>query len=145
MASPALARALDLESPLELVPQPEMPSAARQTRVLTFTLAGRTHCAPLGSVREIIPMQPITSLPGAPRQVLGMINLRGTIVTVLDATMSEYGVASRAANASILLVERGSRVAGVVVDEVHDIGLLEKDVSLESLLDLSALVQMALA
>ena len=145
MASPALARALDLESPLELVPRTEKPSAARQTRVLLFTLAGRTHCAPLGSVREIIPMQPMTTLPGAPRQVRGMINLRGTIVTVLDATMSEYGVPSNGENASILLVERGTRVAGVVVDEVHDIGLLEKDVSLESLIDLSALVQMALA
>jgi purine-binding chemotaxis protein CheW len=145
MASPALARALDLESSLELVPQTEQPSVARHTRVLLFTLAGRTHCAPLGSVREIIPMQPMTTLPGAPRQVRGLINLRGTIVTVLDATMSEYGVPSSSPDASILLVERGSRVAGVVVDEVHDIGLLEKDVSLEALLDLSALVQMALA
>jgi purine-binding chemotaxis protein CheW len=145
MASPALVRALDFESPLELVSRAEKPSAARLTRVLLFTLAGRTHCAPLGSVREIIPMQQMTTLPGAPRQVRGLINLRGTIVTVLDATMSEYGVPSTAPEASILLVERGSRVAGVVVDEVHDIGLLEKDVSLEALIDLSALVQMALA
>ena len=144
MASPALARALEEKSSLELVARTEKPSAARQTRVLLFTLAGRTHCAPLGSVREIIQMQPMTALPGAPRQVRGLINLRGTIVTVLDATMSEYGVPS-SADASILLVERGSRVAGVVVDEVHDIGLLEKDVSLDALIDLSALVQMALA
>ena len=47
-------------------------------RVLLFTLAGRLHCARLGSVREIIPLQPTTSLPGAPRHVRGLINLRGT-------------------------------------------------------------------
>ena len=121
------------------------PTPSRQTKVLVFSLGGHVHCAGLGAVREIIPLKPVTPLPGAPRHVLGLINLRGTIVTVLDATMSEYGVASSAATASILLVERGTRVAGVVVDEVHDIGVLNEDVPLEALLDLSALVQMALA
>ncbi|MFN2602027.1 MAG: chemotaxis protein CheW [Gemmatimonadaceae bacterium] len=121
------------------------PAPLRQTKVLVFSLGGNVHCAGLGAVREIIPLKPVTPLPGAPRHVLGLINLRGTIVTVLDATMSEYGVPSSAPSASILLIERGTRVAGVVVDEVHDIGILNKDVRLEALLDLSALVQMALA
>jgi len=121
------------------------PTPSRQTKVLVFSLGGHVHCAGIGAVREIIPLKPVTPLPGAPRHVLGLINLRGTIVTVLDATMSEYGVASSAATASILIVERGTRVAGVVVDEVHDIGVLNEDVPLEALLDLSALVQMALA
>ena len=119
-------------------------SSTRHAKVLLFSLAGHLHCAGLGSVREIIPLKPVTPLPGSPVQVCGLINLRGTIVTVLDATMSEYGVPSIAPTASILLVELGTRVAGVVVDEVHDIGLLDKDVPFEALLDLGALVQMAL-
>src|SRR5437764_9589641 len=121
------------------------PTQSRQTKVLVFDLGGHVHCAGLGAVREIIPLKPVTPLPGAPRHVLGLINLRGTIVTVLDATMSQYGVPSSAPTPSILLVERGTRVAGVVVDEVHDIGILDKDVPLEALLDLSTLVQMAIA
>ena len=120
-------------------------SSARHAKVLLFTLAGHLHCAFLGSVREVVPLKPMTPLPGAPAQVCGLINLRGTIVTVLDATMSEYGVPSSGPTASILLVELGTRVAGVVVDQVHDIGLLDKDVPFEALLDLGALVQMALA
>ena len=119
-------------------------SSTRHAKVLLFSLAGHLHCAGLGSVREIIPLKPVTPLPGSPVQVCGLINLRGTIVTVLDATMSEYGVSSMAPTASILLVALGTRVAGVVVDEVHDIGLLDKDVPFEALLDLGALVQMAL-
>jgi len=119
-------------------------SSTRHAKVLLFSLAGHLHCAGLGSVREIIPLKPVTPLPGSPVQVCGLINLRGTIVTVLDATMSEYGVSSMAPTASVLLVELGTRVAGVVVDEVHDIGLLDKDVPFEALLDLGALVQMAL-
>jgi purine-binding chemotaxis protein CheW len=121
------------------------PASAVQSRVLLFSLAGRLHCAGLGSLREIIPLQQMTPLPGAVGHVSGLINLRGNIVTVVDATMREYGVPSSGPDASILLVERGTRVAGVIVDEVHDIGLLEKDVPLDALLDLSAMVQMALA
>ena len=120
-------------------------SSTRHAKVLLFTLAGHLHCAFLGSVREVVPLKPMTPLPGAPAQVCGLINLRGTIVTVLDATMSEYGVPSSGPTASILLVELGTRVAGVVVDQVHDIGLLDKDIPFEALLDLGALVQMALA
>lgn len=96
-------------------------------------------------MREVIPVQPATPLPGAPRHVRGLINLRGSIVTVLDAAMSEYGVPADDATASILLVERGTRVAGVVVDEVHDIGVLDEDLPIDALIDLGAMVQMALA
>lgn len=126
---------------------PDEPAAAIYTsvKVLLFTLAGRRHCATLGSVREVIPVQPATPLPGAPRHVRGIINVRGSIVTVLDAAMSEYGVAANDATASILIVECGTRVAGVVVDDVHDIGLLDKDLPIDALIDLGAMVQMALA
>lgn len=124
---------------------PVEPATPGQARVLLFSLAGHRHCAGLGSVREIIPVQTATSLPGAPGHVRGLINLRGTIVTVIDATMCEYGVAAGGSATSILLIERGTRVAGVVVDEVHDIGFLDKDIPIDALLDLGAMVQMALA
>ncbi|HYN83582.1 MAG TPA: chemotaxis protein CheW [Gemmatimonadaceae bacterium] len=142
-ARPALP---ETDSPSELR-NPREPAAETyaNVKVLVFTLAGRRHCAGLGSVREVIPVQPATPLPGSPRQVRGLINLRGSIVTVLDAAMSEYGVPADDATASILLVERGTRVAGVVVDEVHDIGVLDRDVSIDALIDLGAMVQIALA
>jgi hypothetical protein len=117
---------LEVDSPPEFGPSAES-AAAGHARVLLFSLAGHRHCAGLGSVREIIPVQAATSLPGAPDHVRGLINLRGSIVTVIDATMCEC------------------RVAGVVVDEVHDLGLLDKDIPIDALLDLGAMVQMALA
>jgi purine-binding chemotaxis protein CheW len=144
MTSAAVSATTDLERQDDFG-APAEPEAVRYTRVLVFSIAGRRHCARLGSVREIIHLLPTTPLPGAAAHVRGLINLRGNIVTVLDASIAEYGVPSSGPDASILLVELGSRVAGVVVDEVHDIGLLEKDVPLDALLDLSALVQMALA
>ncbi|HMA22311.1 MAG TPA: chemotaxis protein CheW, partial [Gemmatimonadaceae bacterium] len=52
-------------------------------RVLVFAIAGRTRCANVDEVREIVPITPTTRLPGAPRFVRGLINLRGILVTVV--------------------------------------------------------------
>lgn len=51
---------------------------------LGFELAGQHYAVPLADVREIIRAEPPTPVPGAPADVLGIINLRGNIVTVLD-------------------------------------------------------------
>jgi chemotaxis signal transduction protein len=135
---------LDFEPASEFA-LPPVAAPTGYAKVLLFSLGGHLHCAGLGSIREIIPIQATTPLPGAPRHVRGLINLRGSIVTVLDATMSEYGTPANDSGASILLVDRGTRVAGVVVDEVHDIGFLDKDIPIDALIDLGAMVQMALA
>jgi purine-binding chemotaxis protein CheW len=116
-------------------------------RVLVFTLAGRTRCAPVEEVREIVPIAPLTRLPGAPRYVRGLINLRGNLVTVIDASLCLYGVpADSNPDASILLVERNGRFAGVMVDNVFDIQSLPAgEVEGSALLDLRAMVDEALA
>ena len=53
-------------------------------RTLLFRVAGKTYGCDIDAVREIIPYRRATRLPGAPSFVQGLINLRGTIVTVLD-------------------------------------------------------------
>lgn len=115
-------------------------------RVLVFAVAGRTRCCELDQVREIVPILRTTRLPGAPVFVRGLINLRGNLVTILDAAMCLYGVPADDSAASILLVERGGRIAGVVVDNVFDIQTLPNvDVDGGALLDLRAMIESALA
>lgn len=123
------------------------PPPKEMRRVLVFTLAGRTRCAPVEEVREIVPIAPLTRLPGAPRHVRGIINLRGTLVTVIDASLCLYGVpADKNPDASILLIERKERIAGVMVDSVFDIQSLAADeVDGSALIDLRAMVDQALA
>jgi purine-binding chemotaxis protein CheW len=115
-------------------------------RVLVFTVAGRTRCCDIADVREIVPITPTTRLPGAPPHVRGLINLRGTLVTVMDAALCLYAVPAVEAEASILLVERNGRVAGVMVDNVFDMqSLFEDEVEGGALIDLRAMVETALA
>ena len=51
---------------------------------LGFELAGQDYAVPLGDVQEIVRPETPTPVPGAPADVLGIISLRGSIVTVLD-------------------------------------------------------------
>jgi purine-binding chemotaxis protein CheW len=128
-------------------PPPVIEAPQDMRRVLVFALAGRTRCAAVEDVREIVPIAPLTRLPGAPRHVRGLINLRGNLVTVMDASLCLYGVAAdNNPDASILLVERNGRMAGVMVDSVFDIQSLPAgEVEGSALLDLRAMVDQALA
>ena len=115
-------------------------------RVLVFSIAGRAAWCAVDEVREVVPITATTRLPGAPHFVRGLINLRGTLVTVLDAAMCLYGVASDDALASILLVDHRDRVAGVIVDNVFDIQTLPaSELDDGSMLDLHEMVETALA
>ena len=120
--------------------------AVDMRRVLVFTLAGRARCCAIDEVREIVPIMDTTRLPGAPHYVRGLINLRGSLVTVMDAALCLYGVPADDTVASILLVEYRGRIAGVIVDNVFDIqSLPELELNDGSMLDLHAMVETALA
>ena len=90
-------------------------------RLLLFVLGGRLYGCDIAAVREVIPFRPATRLPGAPAHVCGLINLRGTIVTVLDLGLRVGGAAVDRTDGSIILVEHGSKLVGLAVDEVRDV------------------------
>lgn len=95
------------------------PRAAART--LLFRVAERVYGCDIDSVREIIPYRRATRLPGAPPYVQGLINLRGTIVTVLDLGMRLDPARAPVRDGSIILATQGTRVVGVAVDEVMDV------------------------
>ena len=80
-------------------------------------------------VRELIPLGEVTRLPGAPAFVRGLINVRGTIVTILDLGVRLDSSAVPATEGSILLVRHRDRLVGIVVDEVADVRQLDVDAS----------------
>jgi purine-binding chemotaxis protein CheW len=81
----------------------------------------------IDAVREIIPYRRATRLPGAPHYVQGLINLRGTIVTVLDLGQRLEIAREPVREGSIILAEHGSRVVGVAVDEVMDVQAITEE------------------
>ncbi len=89
-------------------------------RLLVFRV-GAVQCAVEASVvREIMSMLPTTRIPGARDQVAGVVNIRGRIVTLVDARKC-LGQPQQDGDTSLVLLELGTRVVGLVVDEVVDL------------------------
>ena len=90
-------------------------------RLLVFDVGGGAYACDMDSFREIVPPQHLTRLPGSPETVCGLINLRGTIVTVIDGGLTLGKRPYGRAEGLILLVDYFDRWAGIGVDDVRDI------------------------
>jgi purine-binding chemotaxis protein CheW len=73
------------------------------------------------TVREIVPALESTRLPGAPAHVRGVMNLRGQLLTVVDAGHRLTGEPSPAGEGSVVVVTAADRVLGLLVEDVHDV------------------------
>lgn len=95
---------------------------------LIVEAAGRRWACATRQVVEVVPAAPATRLPGAPSHVRGLVNLRGTVLTVVDlaARLAAEGALDAAATSaredSVIVVARaGTRRLGIAVDDVDDV------------------------
>ncbi len=91
-------------------------------KLLLFRSGGRVFAVDAGAVLEILPATPATRIPGSPAAVRGLANVRGTLVTVVDAAAA-IGVApaADAPPGPVVLVTQHERPVGLAVDEVCDL------------------------
>ncbi len=92
-------------------------TAARDD-VLTFTVGGERFALPAADVSEIIKPQALTRVPHGPPTLLGVTNLRSSVLPVVSvAGLLGQPLGAGSAAARIVVVEKGTRV-GLLVDEV---------------------------
>lgn len=90
--------------------------------LLSFRVGGQDYSVDIMSVREIRGSAKATSLPHAPAFVKGVINLRGTVLPIIDlAARLGIETSQDAERNVIIVVDLGSRTAGLMVDAVSDI------------------------
>jgi purine-binding chemotaxis protein CheW len=89
-------------------------------RLLLFRCGGQVLAVEAGVVREILPAGDTTRIPGTPPAVLGLVNVRGTLVPVVDAAAA-VGLAAGGAAGSLVLVDRRGKPVGLAVEEVLDL------------------------
>ncbi len=94
---------------------------------VTFRLAGETYGINVMQVQEVLRYTEIAPVPGAPEYVLGIINLRGNVVTVID-TRNRFGLASgeMTDNTRIVIIETEGHVIGILVDSVAEVVYLRQ-------------------
>lgn len=97
------------------------------TQWVTFQLAGETYGINVTQVKEVIRLTEISPVPGAPDYVLGIINLRGVVVSVID-TRRRFGLAPREStdDSRIVMIEMDGHIIGVLVDSVSEVVDLPK-------------------
>ncbi len=100
---------------------PDMATSS-QTEYLSFRIDDNEYSVEIMSVREIRGWTRTTSLPHAPPFVRGVINLRGTVLPVVDLAVRLGLDASEPEERNVIIVvDVGSRVMGLRVDAVSDI------------------------
>ena len=90
-------------------------------QLLLFALAGESYAIPLIRVREVVKPSPITPVPSTPPHILGVMNLRGEILPVLDPKrLLGLGQGRPAPEGRILVVKGTGMAVGFLVDSVED-------------------------
>jgi purine-binding chemotaxis protein CheW len=94
----------------------------RGGKFLTFFLVGEEYGIEILKVHEIIGIMPITRVPRAPDFILGVINLRGKVIPIVDLRL-KFGMPSKVADEeTCIIVVRVSGVQmGILVDKVSEV------------------------
>lgn len=93
---------------------------------VTYRLGDETYGINVMQVQEVLRHTEIAPVPGAPDYVLGIINLRGNVVTVID-TRSRFGLPEGEItdNTRIVIIEADEQVLGIMVDSVAEVVYLK--------------------
>lgn len=89
---------------------------------VTFRLGEEKYGINVMQVQEVLRVSEIAPVPGAPSYVLGIINLRGNVVTVID-TRNRFGLMSRDQDDAtrIVIIETDEHIIGIMVDSVAEV------------------------
>ncbi len=127
-----LVSALDLQTPtafdLTLAASAATPAPVGE-RCILFELDGTRYALQMGQVVEVAEVPPVTPLPHVPAWLLGVSNLRGDILAVLDLRLFlDLGPRPQSTMARMLIVQGADGLyAGLVVDAVHGVASVDME------------------
>jgi purine-binding chemotaxis protein CheW len=97
-------------------------ASAKSRELISFVIGDQQFCVDVMAVREIRGWSEATPLPHAPDYVQGMINLRGTVLPIIDMRVRLGIAADEVPSRRVIIVAWiGSRLVGLIVDSVRDI------------------------
>jgi purine-binding chemotaxis protein CheW len=101
---------------------------SKNSELIAFRLGGQEFCVDIMSVRDIRGWTPTTPLPHSPEYVKGVINLRGSVLPVIDlAARLGFRSTEPTARHVIIVTQVGNQSVGLLVDAVSDILTITSD------------------
>jgi len=98
-----------------------MEAQAQGNEFLTFRLGGEEYAIEILKVQEIRGWEAPTAIANTPEFIKGVINLRGTIVPIVDLRLKFKGEAKYDEFTVVIILSVARRVLGIVVDAVSDV------------------------
>jgi purine-binding chemotaxis protein CheW len=96
--------------------------------LITFQVEGQVFALDIMAIREIRAWTPVTRLPRVPSYVAGVVNLRGTVLPVIDlAARLGWAPVEASPRHAIIVTQTGSRQTGLIVESVSDIVTIDWD------------------
>lgn len=98
-----------------------------QTKYICFSLGHEEFAIPLLSVREVLGVPPTTPIPQAPSYFIGIMNLRGSVISVMDLRQKLGIKPVPSDETGVIILDLGDYYLGVVVDSVNSVQSLEEN------------------
>ncbi len=97
-------------------------SIAESGQWATFFLANEQFAVPVEDVQEVLLSQPLTPVPLAAEQIVGLLNLRGAIMPAIDLrTRLNFERVPASENQKLLVLKTSEGLVSIVVDEIGDV------------------------
>lgn len=114
-----------------LLAQPEMEKSPGQDagyRVLSFMVGGECHAVEATCVGKVLPVGPITQLPGLPSYIVGITAAEGNVISVVDLRSLLHIPLSRLSDPTAIIVLQGeANEFGILADEILGMEVFQKE------------------
>lgn len=100
-----------------------------KNRFLIFDIKNELYAIEISIIKEIVEMLPVTQVPSVPDFLVGIINLRGAIIPIIDVRMRfGYETKEYDSRTSIIILEDDEMQIGLIVDSVQEVAKISQDV-----------------
>ncbi|ULA63347.1 MAG: Positive regulator of CheA protein activity (CheW) [Nitrospira sp.] len=96
------------------------------SRICLVTLGGELFAIDLRHVREVFEVEAVTPVPGVPSTLVGVANIRGTVMPLADLRPS-LGISSATPLPFVMVVRHGQQQVGILIDAVPEIRTIHPD------------------
>ena len=108
-------------------------TGTEQYEFVTLIAGGQSFCIEITQIREIRRWTPVTVLPHAPESVLGVMNLRGAVIPIIDlAARLGFGRIEPGPRHVVIIVALAQKTVGLLVDAVSEIITIRGDMVRET-------------
>ena len=92
---------------------------SNSNRYICFNLGNQEYGVPLLSIKEVLALPEVTPIPQCPNHFLGIMNLRGKVISVMDLRTKIGLKTQNNSETSVMILDLGEQLLGVVVDKVN--------------------------